>query len=177
MFFFQKLLKTHVLRKKIDFFLNFFFQIFFQLFFPNTMKEINPNTQKQRTVSQTSVEKMEKKRSFEKVEEKGRKGQTPASWQLIRNPGLVEAGESVCWYSFCLSLEPCFCFEEVTLLVRLDGEHPSSGYITSRFDLPQINKIEKFIVNPGFFGCNTPRVRPSTPFGTSTWMLLKLLVI
>ena len=29
-----------------------------------------------------------------------------AIWQLIRNPGLVEAGESVCWYSFCLSWKP-----------------------------------------------------------------------
>ena len=39
---------------------------------------------------------------------------------------------------------------EVTLFVRLDGEHPSSGYIISRFDLPQINKIENFVVYPGF---------------------------
>ena len=43
-----------------------------------------------------------------------------------------------------------FCLQEVTLFVRLDGEHPTSGYIISRFDLPQINKIENFIVNPGF---------------------------
>ena len=44
----------------------------------------------------------------------------------------------------------CLCLMEVTLFVRLDGEHPSSGYIISRFDLPQINKIENFVVNPGF---------------------------
>ena len=29
-----------------------------------------------------------------------------ADWQLIRYPGLVEAGESVCWQSFCLSWKP-----------------------------------------------------------------------
>ena len=29
-----------------------------------------------------------------------------AIWQLIRHPGLVEAGESVCWYSFCVSWKP-----------------------------------------------------------------------
>ena len=29
-----------------------------------------------------------------------------AIWQLIRNPGLVEARESVCWSSFCLSWKP-----------------------------------------------------------------------
>ena len=41
----------------------------------------------------------------------------PAIWQLIRNPGLVEAGESVCRWSFCLSWNPLsthprFCSEE-----------------------------------------------------------------
>ena len=40
--------------------------------------------------------------------------------------------------------------KEVALFVRLDGEHPSSAYIISRFDLPQMNKIENFIVKPGF---------------------------
>ena len=44
----------------------------------------------------------------------------------------------------------CLCLEKVSLFVRLDGEHPSAGYIISRFDLPQINKIENFIVNPRF---------------------------
>ena len=35
-----------------------------------------------------------------------------------------------------------FCHEEVTLFVRLDGEHPPLGVIISRFNLPQINEIE-----------------------------------
>ena len=29
-----------------------------------------------------------------------------AIWQLIRNPGLVEARESICKFSFCLSWKP-----------------------------------------------------------------------
>ena len=44
----------------------------------------------------------------------------------------------------------CLCLEEVPLFVRLDGEHPSSGYIIPWFDLPQINMNENFIVNQGF---------------------------
>ena len=44
----------------------------------------------------------------------------------------------------------CLCLQEVTLFVRLDGKHPSSGYIISRFDFSQINKIEDFVFNPGF---------------------------
>ena len=44
----------------------------------------------------------------------------------------------------------CFCLEEVTLLVRLDGEHPSSGHIISWDDLPGVNKIKNLVVNPGF---------------------------
>ena len=44
----------------------------------------------------------------------------------------------------------CFCLEEVALFVRLDGEHPYSGYMISRFNLCQMNKIEEFVVNPGF---------------------------
>ena len=43
----------------------------------------------------------------------------------------------------------CLCLKEVTLFARLGGEDTSSGCIISRFDLPQIKKIENFIVNPG----------------------------
>ena len=43
----------------------------------------------------------------------------------------------------------CLCLTEVALFVCLDGEHPSSGYMISPFDLCQINKIEDFVVNPG----------------------------
>ena len=43
----------------------------------------------------------------------------------------------------------CLCLQEVTFFVRLDGEYPSSGYMISRFDLTQINKIEDFVINPG----------------------------
>ena len=42
-----------------------------------------------------------------------------------------------------------FCLEEVALLVSLDGEHPSSGHIVLRFDVPHVNDIENLIVNPG----------------------------
>ena len=69
------------------------------------------------------------------------------------NLGVVEAGESLCWYSFLFVLETsqypsCLCLD--TLIVRLDGKHPSSGSIIPQFDLPQINKIENFVINPGF---------------------------
>ena len=53
-------------------------------------------------------------------------------WQLIRNLGLVEAGESVCCFSFCLSWKTSeypsgLCLEEATLVLEnllliLDGE-------------------------------------------------------
>ena len=76
-----------------------------------------------------------------------------AIWQLIRDPGLVEAGESVCKYSLCLSWKPlkthlAFALEEIALLVRLDGEHPSSSHKISRLDLPHIDEIKNLIVNP-----------------------------
>ena len=50
-------------------------------------------------------------------------------WQLIRNLGLVEAGESICEYSFPLVLETSqypsgLGPEDVALFVRLDGEQP-----------------------------------------------------
>ena len=33
--------------------------------------------------------------------------------------------------------------EEVTLFVRLDGEHPSFGHIIFRLDFPQVDEIKK----------------------------------
>ena len=42
------------------------------------------------------------------------------------------------------------CLEEVALLVRLDGEHPSSCHTVLPFDLPQVNEIKNLVVNPGF---------------------------
>ena len=42
------------------------------------------------------------------------------------------------------------CLEEVALFVRLDGEHPSSGHIIFRFDLPHVNEIKNLIINQGF---------------------------
>ena len=57
----------------------------------------------------------------------------------------------------------CFCLDAITLFVRLDRKHPSSGYIIPRFVLSHCS--------------NTSRIRPSTPFRTSTCMLQKLLVI
>ena len=62
-----------------------------------------------------------------------------AKWQLIRNAGHVDTGDPT-----------GLCFEEVALLVGLDGEYLSSGHTVLRFDLPQINEIKNVIVNPGF---------------------------
>ena len=42
------------------------------------------------------------------------------------------------------------CPEEVALLVSLHGEHPSSGHIVLRFDLPHANEIKNLSVNPRF---------------------------
>ena len=42
-----------------------------------------------------------------------------------------------------------FCFEEVTLFVRLDGEHPSSGHIIFRLDFLQVDLIKNLVVNRG----------------------------
>ena len=36
-----------------------------------------------------------------------------------------------------------FCLEEVTLFVRVGGEHPSSGHIIFRLDFPQVDEIKK----------------------------------
>ena len=41
------------------------------------------------------------------------------------------------------------CLEEVTLFVRLDGEHPYTGSIISRLDLPQVGEIKKLVANSG----------------------------
>ena len=35
------------------------------------------------------------------------------------------------------------CLEEFALFVRLDREHPSSGHINVRFDLPHVNETKK----------------------------------
>ena len=82
---------------------------------------------------------------------------TLTGFHLATHPksGSCGSSESVCWYSVCLSWKPLnahfvFAFKEVTLFARLDSKHPSSGYIIPRFALPQINKIENFIINPGF---------------------------
>ena len=40
------------------------------------------------------------------------------------------------------------CLQEITLFVRLDGEHPSSGHIISRLDLPHVDEIKNLVVNP-----------------------------
>ena len=64
--------------------------------------------------------------------------------------------KGICLLIFLLSVletsqyPSCLCLEEVTLFVLLDGKHRSSGYTIPRFDRPQINKIENFIINPGF---------------------------
>ena len=55
-----------------------------------------------------------------------------AIWQLIRNAGLVDTGDPT-----------GLCFEEVALLVSLDGEHPSSSHIISLLNLPHVNEVKK----------------------------------
>ena len=77
-----------------------------------------------------------------------------AIWQLIRKPGLVEAGKSVCKYSFCLSWNPLnthlpFLLWGNCLLVRLDGEYPSSCNIISRLDLSHANEIKNSLIITG----------------------------
>ena len=42
------------------------------------------------------------------------------------------------------------CLEEVTLFLRLNGEHPSSGHKISRPNLHYVNKIKNLVVTPGF---------------------------
>ena len=53
-----------------------------------------------------------------------------------------------------ISLETChypsgFCSEDVALLVRLDGEHPSSDHTISRIELPHVDEIKNFVINLG----------------------------
>ena len=42
-------------------------------------------------------------------------------------------------------LSPCGSY----LVVRLDGEHPSSGHIGFRLDFLQVDEIKNFVVHPG----------------------------
>ena len=76
-----------------------------------------------------------------------------AMWQLVGNPGPVEAGNSfvdipfACFGYFLILIWPWL--EEVALFVRLDREHPSSGHVLSRLDLPHVDEIETLVVNPG----------------------------
>ena len=42
------------------------------------------------------------------------------------------------------------CLEEVALLVGFNGKFPSSCHVILRIELPQINEVKNFIVNPGF---------------------------
>ena len=76
-----------------------------------------------------------------------------ANWQHIRNPGLVEAGGIGLLVILLFVLETSqypsgVRPEEVTLFVLLDGEHPSSSYIISRLNLPRVDEIKNFDVNP-----------------------------
>ena len=49
------------------------------------------------------------------------------------------------------------CYEEVALLVRIDGEHSSSGHIVLRFDLPHINEIKNPRCRPRICTQDVPR--------------------
>ena len=68
--------------------------------------------------------------------------------QLFRNPGLVDAGESVCRCSLCLSWKPrsthqAFALRKLPFCVGLDGKYPSSCHIILRFELPHIHLVKK----------------------------------
>ena len=63
--------------------------------------------------------------------------------------------------------------EEVTLLVRLDGEHPSSGHIISRLELPHVDEIKNLVANPGFV---LQMFRFSKLFVVSSYFLMLLFV-
>ena len=41
------------------------------------------------------------------------------------------------------------CLDEVTLFLRLDGEHPSSGHIIFRLGFPQVDEIKNRVLKPG----------------------------
>ena len=80
-----------------------------------------------------------------------------AIWQLNRNPGLVEAGESVCNYSLCLSWNPLsiysrLCPEDVALLVGFNGRYPSTCYVILRFELPQSHTTFQHVSGLGIVG-------------------------
>ena len=67
-------------------------------------------------------------------------------WLLFensRNPGLAEAGESVCKYSFCLSWNPlsthlAFALRKLPCLSVSNG-----WYVILWFELPQINEVKR----------------------------------
>ena len=74
------------------------------------------------------------------------------------------------------------CLEEVALFIRLDCEHRSSGHILFRFDLPHVNEIKNFIINPRFAlktCCFSNLVLPELMLlfahEISSWLLLLLL--
>ena len=77
-----------------------------------------------------------------------------AIWQLIRSPGLVEA-RGLGLLIFLLFVLETFQYpsgiglEEVTLSVRVDGEHPSSCHVRSRLHFPYVREIQNLVVNPG----------------------------
>ena len=80
---------------------------------------------------------------------------TRAGCHVATHPKSRSCGSSgICLLIFLLFVleasqyPSCFCLQEVTLFVRLDGEHRSSGNITSGITLLQVNKIEKLKCQP-----------------------------
>ena len=75
-----------------------------------------------------------------------------AIWQLIRNPGLVDAGEQVILLFVLESSKYPSCLrpEEVALFVGLDGKYPSTCHVILRTELPQINEVKNLVVNQQF---------------------------
>ena len=75
-----------------------------------------------------------------------------AIWQLIRSPGLVNAGNrsvgdsSVCLGNLAAPIWP----RGICIFVGLDGKYPSSGHIILRLGLPHINEIKNLIFDPVF---------------------------
>ena len=81
--------------------------------------------------------------------------------QLIRNPGLVEAGESICKYSFCLSWKPLIklhmsCWSPFSLIEKQNGP-AAAAYMCLRCHCPMLiisQNAEIWIVQ-GLFGVST----------------------
>ena len=76
--------------------------------------------------------------------------QTFAGCQLATHPKSRSCGiRRICLLMlllFVLVTSQCpsgLCLEEVALFVCLDGEHPSSGHIISRFNLPHVDRDQK----------------------------------